>query len=315
MRFFSLLIALTLAPAAPSYLRQHSTGSEHNSESTSLTNASPQELNPSRSQGTLAGPPKSYIAAVAQHTSVGVATTTSPLDVMESNLKSYEEIARLATASGAQIVVFPEWGLFGKGNPAKDREKMEDFCETIDDTSVSSPTTIVGQLSALAATYKVAITANVCEVIHQPSLSFPGDDKILYNTEVAFDSDGTLLAKYHKNHPFYTDTFDTPPEEEVVSFTTSFGVTFGLFVCYDLVHSTPEDELLAMGITQFPYSVSEPATLAGKEYFQHWTKKHKATLLASNLGNSGSGIFVKGDTVAMVDRGRTHSFAFGQVVV
>jgi predicted amidohydrolase len=246
--------------------------------------------------------------------SVGRATETSALDVMESNLQSYEEIARLATASGAQIIVFPEWGLFGKGNPARDREAMQDFCETIDGDTVSSPTTIVGQISALAAKFKVAITANVCEVIHKPSLSFPGEDKILYNTEVAFDSDGSLLAKYHKNHPWYTSTFDTPPEE-VVSFTTSFGVTFGLFVCYDLVHSTPEDDLLALGVTQFPYSVAEPATLAGREYFEHWTKKHKATLLASNLGNSGSGIFVKGVAVAMVDRGRSHNFAVGQVVV
>ena len=89
-----------------------------------------------------------------------------------------------------------------------------------------------------------------------------------------FSSFATSSSKTPQNHPWYTTTFDTPPEE-VVSFTTSFGVEFGLFVCYDLVHSTPEDELLAKGVTQFPYSVSEPATFAGKEYYKLWTRKNQ----------------------------------------
>ena len=180
------------------------------------------------------------------------------------NLDGYASIARVAKEEGAQIIVFPEWGLFGANNPVRHRDTIKGYCEEINDSTLNDPTSVVGKLSLVARTNGVALTANVCESLPIPSVSFPGDDYVLYNTEVAFDTDGTMLAKYHKNHPWYTDTFDTP-EKEVVKFKTSFGVTFGLIVCYDIVHDTPEMELLDMGVTQFPYSVAEPATLMGKE--------------------------------------------------
>lgn len=154
----------------------------------------------------------------------------------------------------------------------------------------------------------MVVVANVCEKVETNSAVY------LYNTEIALSETGELLAKYHKEHPWYTDTFDTPPTTEIVTFTTSFGVRFGLFICYDIVHSTPIKDLLAEGVSQFPYSVSFPVQILEKAGFQAWSKQTKATLLASNLGRSGSGIFQKGDVIAAV--GRTGAkFAIGPVVV
>ena len=99
-----------------------------------------------------------------------------------------------------------------------------------------------------------------------------------------------------------------------MTFTTSFGVGFGLFICYDIAHMTPVRDLLKEGVTQFPYSVAFPVQEMEKIGFRAWSQKTKATLLASNLGGSGSGIFQKGDIIASV--GRTNAnFAIGPVVV
>ena len=99
-----------------------------------------------------------------------------------------------------------------------------------------------------------------------------------------------------------------------MTFTTAFGVRFGLFICYDIAHLTPVRDLLEEGITQFPYSVSFPVQEMEKIGLKAWSMKTKATLLASNLGGSGSGIFQKGDIIASV--GRTGAkFAIGPVTV
>ncbi|GMH96444.1 hypothetical protein TrST_g14204 [Triparma strigata] len=249
-----------------------------------------------------------YVAAVAQHESLGSSSSDGWESVVDMNVNEYRNIAAAASAEGAQIIVFPEWGLFGTDGAVKSRNTIEPFCETISDQAASDSTTTVGKLSTLAAKYGVVVVANVCEKVETESAVY------LYNTEIALSEKGELLAKYHKEHPWYTDTFDTPTKEEIVTFTTSFGVRFGLFICYDIVHSTPINDLLAEGVTQFPYSVSFPVDSLEKVGFQAWSKHTKATLLASNLGGSGSGIFQKGDVIAAV--GRTGAkFAIGPVVI
>jgi len=240
----------------------------------------------------------SYKAAVAQHASMGSAN--SPQDTVALNIAAYSNITKQAAAQGAQIITFPEWGLFGDENPQLKRETIIPFCETIND-SLSSPT--VNQLSALARANSIVIVSNVCEQTEEGKL---------YNTEVAFSETGNLIAKYHKMHPWFPKTFDTPPEE-IITFTTSWGVTFGLIICYDIVHSQPVKDLLSLGVRHFPYSVSFPVEFISSNGFRMFSKMKSVALLASDLGKGGSGLFVKGKSVGTISE--DGSFILGEVAV
>lgn len=142
------------------------------------------------------------------------------------------------------------------------------------------------------------VVANICEKV--PGAASPRfkDGQLLYNTEVAISAAGEVLAVFHKNHPAEVLTFDKPPTE-VVTFTapTIPGVTFGLIVCFDLLWDSPQDQLLELGATHFPYSVAintlKPNELS-KLYFENWSRRKGAVLLASNLGDTGSGVFQEG---------------------
>ena len=72
-----------------------------------------------------------------------------------------------------------------------------------------------------------------------------------------------LLAKYHKMHPYYPsehahcigDGHQQPGLSDPVTFRTSFGVTFGMAICYDICFHTPAQQLtLDQGVTDVVFS-------------------------------------------------------------
>lgn len=76
----------------------------------------------------------------------------------------------------------------------------------------------------------------------------PTDGHYQFNTQVAFSESGQLLAKYHKSHLFYEPQFDQPLTPDIAYFDTSFGVRFGMMICFDLMFESPQKELLELGI-------------------------------------------------------------------
>merc|ERR1711939_844750 len=53
----------------------------------------------------------------------------------------------------------------------------------------------------------------------------------LYSSQVALSPTGCVLGKYHKYHLYgESNVFDQPPQPEVVTFETAFGVRFGMFI-------------------------------------------------------------------------------------
>lgn len=242
-------------------------------------------------RGTGAGT-ATYRAAIAQ---VAPVSGGSADDVLTESLAMYQGVVRAATDDQAQIVVFPEWGLFGD-NGTSSRDAVRPFCETVLNWE-SNPDGLVANLSAMAAAEQVVVVANVCdEQACTDGLDCPDDGVLLYNTEVVFDETGALVAVYPKTHPFKKRVFDKPPTANVVTFTTSFGVTFGLFICFDIAFPHPQSDLLALGVTHFPYSVDMASMeIISQVTFTAWSVKQQgATLLASNLGLVGSGAFVNG---------------------
>ena len=71
---------------------------------------------------------------------------------------------------------------------------------------------------------------------------------------------GELLAKYHKMHRYLAtdcigDGHHEPGGSDPQHFTTSFGVTFGMLLCYDICFYTPAIQLAdTRGIADFVFS-------------------------------------------------------------
>jgi predicted amidohydrolase len=62
---------------------------------------------------------------------------------------------------------------------------------------------------------------------------------------LVFDENGNLITKYRKSHLFGTEKdCCNPGNESIVTFTSSFGVKFGLFICYDIAFEKPAVELV-----------------------------------------------------------------------
>lgn len=61
---------------------------------------------------------------------------------------------------------------------------------------------------------------------------------------LSYRSDGLLIARYHKQNLFFEQSFDTPPEVEVITFDTPFAGKFGLFTCFDILLHDPAVLLL-----------------------------------------------------------------------
>jgi len=244
----------------------------------------------------------SYRAAVFDGNTVGNADDEDAMDVVQSNLELYDAATKAAKEEdGAQIMVFPEWGLFGASGlfgmniPAFSRAAIQPFCQPVgnsgDDLLTADDSfSIVRGLAAIAKEYQIVVVANVCEIF----VTNDNSGEKLYNTEVAISETGMLLAKYRKMHPFLPRTFDTPPKQ-VVTFETSFGVEFGVFVCYDLLHSEPQKSIIhGLGVTQIPYSVAFFDFFLSQWFYSWWAQRNKATLLVANF-NGGSRIFAGGD--------------------
>ena len=154
---------------------------------------------------------------------------------------------------------------------------------------------ILQRSSCLAQKYEIILVLNMGDI--QPcNQSCPSDGHFQYNTQVAFSETGQLLAKYHKSHLFFEPQFDQPSVPDVVFFDSSFGIRFGMLICFDLMFEYPQGSLLEYGITHFVFSswwVNFPPVITATQVQQSNSLIKNITILASNSGeswfNSGSG--------------------------
>jgi pantetheine hydrolase len=167
---------------------------------------------------------------------------------MRRNLEVYRKQASEARRQGADILVFPEDGIYGTSFT---RESVYNYLENIplpleppwspcSEPDLHPQTDVLRELSCLAKNNSLYIIANMgdkqpCDNKTDPKC--PKDGRYQFNTDVAFDPNGTVIARYHKYHLFYEEQFDTPTAE-IVTFNTSFG-TFGMMVCFDVLFHEP----------------------------------------------------------------------------
>lgn len=262
----------------------------------------------------------------------------SPSVRIQNNLKGFElALDTLLKAGGADIVVFPEDAILGEAFFS--REEIAPYLEAIPEVTPTSDHVnpcfdssfedrpILQKLSCLAKTYNVVLVANMGDIQPCTSKQCPKDQKYYFNTNVVFETDGTLIAKYHKVNLYAGEANIFNPgvysNNTCISFETSFGVTFGTFTCYDLLFQEPANCLLNKNIQNFvlptawgssyPFYVSIAVQ-------QGWSRKHGVNFLAANQHfkitySTGSGIYSNGVARHYIISGDSWPTATGQVLI
>ncbi|XP_015231991.1 PREDICTED: biotinidase-like [Cyprinodon variegatus] len=260
---------------------------------------------------------RTYVAAVYEHRIILNPEPRVPVSRaealihMQKNLDIYEKQAAKAAQQGVQILVFPEDGIHGFNFT---RSSIFGYLETIPDPQQESwnpctepgrynNTEVLQRLSCMARRYNLYLVANMpdlqpCPLGTAPS-SCPPDGRWQFNTNVAFSSDGQLVARYHKQNLYFEESFDTPPKLEVITFDTPFAGKFGLIICFDILFHDPAVTLVKMGVRQliFPTAwMNELPLLDSIQFHRAFSLGANVTVLSANLRNdhlimTGSGIF------------------------
>ena len=268
-----------------------------------------------------------YTAAVVEFYPRGSFSSSPTNNVKQSMIAIEEYVARASNIDNADIIIFPEavlwtYGLISLPNSSTTpRDLIQSYGESLppvesipcnDNTRPQDGTfSISKHISCMSIKYKITIVINTIDIRKcnrtAGDINCPLDGRYQYNTDVVFDGQngGKIAAIYHKYHLFGTyPILNYPLKPEVVSFNSSFGVTFGIFICFDITFMHPIQNLLNQGIQHFLFSTwwynSEPIFTATM-FQQAFSRKFKSVLLAANTGasylNSGSGIYENGNVL------------------
>ncbi|XP_012928168.1 pantetheinase isoform X2 [Heterocephalus glaber] len=210
---------------------------------------------------------------------------------------------------GAYIIVTPEDGIYGINFT---RELIYPYLEDIPDPQVNwipcdnpnrfGHTPVQERLSCLAKDNAIYVVANIGDKkpCNASDPQCPPDGRYQYNTNVVFDSQGKLVARYHKQNLFMgEEQFDTPREVEMVTFDTAFG-KFGVFTCFDVLFHDPAVALVKdfhVNTILFPTAwMNVLPHLSAIEFHSAWAMGMGVNFVASNLHNplrrmTGSGIY------------------------
>ncbi|XP_019480642.1 PREDICTED: pantetheinase isoform X5 [Hipposideros armiger] len=256
-----------------------------------------------------------FTAAVYEHAVIlpNATLTAVPrqeaLALMNRNLDLLEGAIISAAKQGAHIIVTPEDGIYGWNF---NRESIYPYLEDIPDPQVTwipcnhpnrfGHNPLQERLSCLAKDNSIYIVANIGDKkpCNASDPQCPSDGRYQYNTDVVFDSQGKLVARYHKQNLFLGEgQFNIPKEPEVVTFSTPFG-RFGMFTCFDILFHDPAVTLVKdfhVDTILFPTAwMNVLPHLSAIEFHSAWAMGMGVNFLASNLHHpakkmTGSGIY------------------------
>lgn len=226
------------------------------------------------------------------------------------NVQEYIRYIQQAAFQDVQILVFPEMGL--TGNVANWRE-LEDISTEVPNPELNiSPCShlesnrysqFLVDLSCVIGRQRIYTVINLIE----SRLDNHSKNKFYHNTNVVFDRNGAIIARYRKINLLNEPYFAAGTENEISTFATDFGVTFGMFVSDDILHKTPGKDVLSnAAVTDIVYSSSWKSELPfwQANSLQHgYAKSNKVNLLAAgrndpSVGNGGSGIYLANGRIA-----------------
>ncbi|XP_029720932.2 vanin-like protein 1 [Aedes albopictus] len=240
----------------------------------------------------------SYVVGVVEFRpepkDMDIATRTS------IHLEAYKELIRSNEAKLTDIVVFPELTLNSPNDPVPVPDPKDAIIPCI-----PNGTELLSQLSCLAIETGKYMVINLSESFECDSLPAndprPCDPNATnrYNTNVVFDRNGTVIARYRKTHLFQEPGTSVTFEPEIITFDTDFGVRFGVVTCFDLLFAEPTLQLVKMGVKDFvlpAYWESEPPFLTAVQIFESWAYGNDVNLMAAGTnynpsGSTGTGVF------------------------
>lgn len=227
---------------------------------------------------------------------------------------------------GADIIAFSEYGILSySANRSEVRKYAEHVPDPIegnfnpcDETSMFKGSLVLVTLSCMAKEHRIYVVGNMidqqpCDAAFQTCdldniencdsgsarPKCPEDGAFLYNTNVAFDKEGRLLARYHKFYPYF-EAVNKPENPDYSLFDTEFGV-FGLIVCADSFFKESVNYVQKYDVETIIFSTywfDDICLLHSVEFQQAWALSNGVNFLASNIhqpgtGSLGSGIYSK----------------------
>ncbi|XP_016986846.2 vanin-like protein 1 [Drosophila rhopaloa] len=220
------------------------------------------------------------------------------------SLEGYVEIIHSENASATDIIVFPESTLNSVGSTTFVPNPDDQINPCLSDPNATYYEEFLVTLSCAARNASKYIVINLTE--KQKCTDVPEDTRPcasnglnVFNTNVVFDRQGVVVSRYRKVH-LYGEAKNNTYLPELITFETDFGVTFGHFICFDILFYQPAHQLVVeQGITDFVYPAmwfSQLPFLTAVQTQQGWAYANDVNLLASgasrpSIGNSGSGIY------------------------
>ncbi|NWU89031.1 VNN1 Pantetheinase, partial [Upupa epops] len=256
-----------------------------------------------------------FLAAVYEHAVILPDTTREPvssddaLALMNKNMDVLEKATKEAAQQGAHIIVTPEDGIYGWRFT---REAIYPYLEDIPDPAVNwipctdptrfAPAAVQERLSCMARSNSIYVVANIGDkkLCNSSDPGCPSDGRYQYNTDVVFDPEGKLVARYHKYNLFMSETqFNYPKTPEAVTIETPFG-KLGIFTCFDILFHEPAVVLvkeLQVDTVLFPTAwMNVLPFLTAVEFHSAWAMGMGVNVLAANTHNinrsmTGSGVY------------------------
>uniref|UniRef100_A0A1B6F3X2 CN hydrolase domain-containing protein n=1 Tax=Cuerna arida TaxID=1464854 RepID=A0A1B6F3X2_9HEMI len=235
-----------------------------------------------------------YTAAVVEYHAP--AEPNLPADeVLLNNAKVFVDYMNNASAQQVDLIVFPEGGLHGHESRNKFIEVPSPSDEIVpcDHNATYHPALVL--LSCSSRHSRMYVVVNLSEKFYN---STNGTE--YYNTNVAFDRNGTVVGRYRKFNP-YGESVNKPPLPDHHYFETDFGVRFGMFTCFDIEFLEPAIVMARQfGIRHFIFPlcwISELPFLTALQMQWGWAYSLDVVLLAAGCNNpqsggSGTGIYV-----------------------
>ncbi|NXJ94263.1 VNN1 Pantetheinase, partial [Corythaixoides concolor] len=249
-----------------------------------------------------------FIAAVYEHAVILPDVSDEPISpddalaLMNKNMDVLEEAIKEAAQQGAHIIVTPEDGIYGWRFT---REAIYPYLEDIPDPAVNwIPCTdpLSHGTTAVTCVFHLGFLHLLDDEkpCNSSDPSCPSDGRYQYNTDVAFDPEGKLVARYHKYNLFISEAqFNYPKKPEAVTFETPFG-KFGIFTCFDILFHEPAVVLvseLQVDTVLFPTAwMNVLPFLTAVEFHSAWAMGMGVNFLAANthytnISMTGSGIY------------------------
>ncbi|XP_014254899.1 vanin-like protein 2 [Cimex lectularius] len=231
-----------------------------------------------------------YVAAVVEYHSIWD-IKSSPRENVIANANKYAEVMKMAALNKVDIIVFPEIGLMNY-----DRSvfvEVPDPEKKVTPAEDSTQDLVLQIISKAAKDNSMYVVVNLHEIHNASEIT-------KYNTNVVLDRSGTIIARYRKFNLFGEAYLNITKEPEIETFTTDFGVKFGMFICFDILFASPAFDLARMKDVHdivFPSAwFSELPFLTAIQAQSSWSFATDINLLAANhndviLKGSGSGLY------------------------